>query len=60
MVERGLGGTLKNGPPETMMANGWEVAEALATKYAGFGGSPYEGRGRRFRAAAEALIAKRM
>jgi hypothetical protein len=55
IADRGLGGHVTVGPMQTKMANLWEVAEALATRYANFGGSPYEGRGRRFRAAIEAL-----
>ena len=56
--ERGLGGSVMVGPSRTMMCFGWEMAEALARKYAEFGGSCYEGRGRRFWAAIEALQAK--
>jgi hypothetical protein len=55
IIDRGLGGNLKPGPDDLKLANGWEMAEALARKYVNYSGSRAEGRGRRFRDAIAAL-----
>ncbi len=54
MDERGLGGSLK-AEDDTMMAWGWEVAEALATKHVPGYRRTMIGRGSAFREAQEAL-----
>lgn len=52
---RGLGGNLDK--KEVANAYGWEIAEALAEKFAAWPGTFQQGRGSRFRSAVAALIA---
>lgn len=52
--KRGLGGSLSATPSERL-ANGWEIAESLAYKYADYNSGHIEGRGSRFRLAITTL-----
>lgn len=51
---RGLGGSAR-GEPTELVVYGYEVAESLAMHFIPGWGSPFEGRGRRFRQAIEDL-----